>query len=213
MPIFGDFAELPFPEVLAMLGQRGGCLLIGPLPKYGRIELYLQQETLHAIKVNGRFVGDIMQIKYLFGELISAPNGEFEFAKVEPTQMPNHFELPLQRLVLSSTTLIDEIGHYRAQFAHPQTQFVLSGSPNLWLETGLVEFFQQAQPFLTQGCNAEDLAKHLGMSVDQVQLSLYKLRALGRIAPRRAFEQNVQQQKPETVAAPQHQTSDRKSVV
>ena len=47
---------------------------------------------------------------------------------------------------------------------------------------------EKARPYLRRGASAEELARELGVSLEQVQLLLYKLRLAGLVAPAHAFE-------------------------
>lgn len=187
MAIFGDLSDLPFPEVLSMLGRRTGRLEIVLPDLSEKIEVHLEQGVLRGVRANGRWLDDPLWVRDRLTALMDAECGCFDFHREEAESLHRSVELSIPQLLLSIAAAVDEISHYRRRFAHPETRFVVLGREEVWLDQDLYDFLTRAEPRLLAGVNASELAGELGLSIEQVQLNLYKLRSVGRVAPLRSF--------------------------
>lgn len=187
MAIFGTFEELPFPDVIGMLGHRSGRLLVTGLPRHVDVTLHIDDTHLLAMHVGPHPVLDAQHVREIFLELTRAECGTFEFTRVQPNHLEQHHHLALNKLLLSITAVIDELAHYRSQLPAPDTRFQHLKEPAHTLDGALQDFFDRAYPDLVFGASAAELAHAQRIHVERAQLYLYKLRALGLIAPVRAF--------------------------
>jgi hypothetical protein len=188
MAIFGDLADLPFPEIFNMVGRRTGRLLIFGVPDQGGFELDLIDGTLRGLQIDGEAISDPLRARDRLAVLMEAPRGLFEFHRSLPEQLRGNLELPVTSLLMAVASAVDEISAYRDRFPHPQTRFKRMASEEVWLDDDLYLFSERATPYLLRGTDADELARELGVSLEQVQLYLYKLRSVGWVAPVRAFE-------------------------
>lgn len=195
MAIFGNFSELPFPEVITMLSQRSGKLEIWQVPSQKRYELFLNQGSIQSLGINGHALSDTLQVRAAFTELTTFQTGLFEFNRIDQSVLPMQIQLPLQPLLMSSIAMVDELSHYREYLPHPDTCFRFSAQADMLLLEADA-FVAHALPYLqsTQGGSSRQLSQHLNIALESVQLSLYKLRAAGTIEPLRAFEAQTHQQ-------------------
>ncbi len=190
MAIFGALNELPLPEILTMLGRRSGKLKLWNLESGHRYELHMHEAKLKALFVDQQSIDDIMFVRESMIELIDAEQGSFEFEREPPDSLTQHLDIPVEQLLLSTATAIDELKAYRQRFADKRTRFRSVGPVDVWLDDNLYMFWQYSSHLLEQGCSAEEVAEHLDMHLEQVQLNLYKLRSLGKIAPVRAYQES-----------------------
>ena len=190
MAIFGALNELPIPEILTMLGRRSGKLKLWNLESKHRYELHMHEAKLKALYIDQQAVNDIMFVRESMIELIDAEQGSFEFERHPPDSLSQQLDIPVEQLLLSTATAIDEMKAYRQRFADQRTRFRSVGPVDVWLDDNLYMFWQYSSHLLENGCSAEEVAEHLNMQLDQVQLNLYKLRSLGKIAPVRAYQES-----------------------
>jgi hypothetical protein len=87
---------------------------------------------------------------------------------------------PVSQMVMSLVLHVDEkLARQRALMA-PQLFYLLEiPAPQVWLEPGLNQFFQQSRQLLAGGVRAEDLAEFLGEGEEAVRRNLNNLRMLG----------------------------------
>ncbi|HYU35726.1 MAG TPA: DUF4388 domain-containing protein [Thermoanaerobaculia bacterium] len=183
MAIFGDFADLPFPETFSMVGRRTGRLLISDVPDQGSFELHLVDGSLRGLRIDHEDIDDPLRARDRLAALMEAPCGLFQFHRCAPERLHGALDLPLISLLMSLASAVDEISAYRERFLHPQARFRRLAGEAVRLADDLDQFAQKATPYLLQGTDAEELARALDISLDQVRLYLYKLRSLGWIAP------------------------------
>ncbi len=194
MAIFGSLEELPIPEILSMLGHRSGHLKVWDLPDDKRCDLYIDKGKLKALRINGRRVQEVFEVREEMVSLLSTKNGSFEFDRCAPEALQQGLDASIQQLLLSAATAIDEIAAYRNNFADPRTRFQMLTTFETWTDQELAHFWQRAEEALLHGTSAIELAEMLDMNLEQVQLILYKLRSLGVVEPVRQFQKHAQKQ-------------------
>ena len=199
MAIFGSLEELPIPEILSMLGHRSGHLKVWDLPDDKRCDLYIDKGKLKAVRINGRRIQEVFEVREEMVSLLSTKNGSFEFDRCAPEALQQGLNASIQQLLLSAATAIDEIAAYRNNFADPRTRFQMlttfeSWTDESWTDQELAHFWERAEEALLDGASAIELAEMLDMHLEQVQLILYKLRSLGVIEPVRQFQKHAQKQ-------------------
>jgi hypothetical protein len=196
MAIFGSLDELPIPEILSMLGQRSGHLKVWDLPDDKRCDLYIDKGKLKALRINGRKVQEVFEVREEMVSLLSTTRGSFEFDRCAPKALQQGLNVSIQQLLLSAATAIDEIAAYRNNFADPRTRFQMLTSFDTWTDQELAHFWERAESTLMEGASAQELADMLAISLEQVQLTLYKLRSLGIIEPVRQFQKRARTVRP-----------------
>ncbi|GLV48417.1 hypothetical protein TJA_15730 [Thermus sp. LT1-2-5] len=190
MAIFGNLRDMPFPDLVGMLGRRSGVLEVFHLP--GRKASYII--ALEGGKVlwvrEGTKVLDPVQAHSALQDLFRMEEGAFEFTQGTPPPPPNGQTLgwPLERILLAMTTVVDELAAYRPHLPDPKTRFQ-AVALEVWLEEPLWSFWERARPLLARGASAEELAQRLGLPVDEVAYYLHKLRLAGKVAPVRAYRE------------------------
>ncbi|MEM8933448.1 MAG: DUF4388 domain-containing protein [Acidobacteriota bacterium] len=189
MAIFGHLSDLPFPEIFNCIGQRTGHLTLSGIDGVEPLRLHLRFGRLCGLQIrDGVVIDDSLIIRDRLVVLMDADTGGFEFHRCPEESIRGTLDLPIAGLLMSIASAVDEITAYRHRFAHPETRFEAVANPEPWLDEDLYHFFEQARPLLVAGASAKQLAEHLALSADQIQLFLYKLRSFGKIAPRRAFD-------------------------
>jgi hypothetical protein len=188
LAIFGDFQDMPLVDLLSMLGRRSGLLDVWDVEgKRNRYILALDRGNLLWMKDEGGYL-DPLKARSALLELASAGRGAFEFTPVEPPKGSPLLNWPIERVLLSVTTVHDEIASYNSLLPDPKTRFQVAAL-EVWLEEPLYSFWERAKPLLQTGASAEDLASRLRLPLDEVRYYLHKLRLVGKVAPVRAYEE------------------------
>ncbi len=195
MSIFGSFDELPFPDVVSMLERRVGHLRVWNVSEGKRYTLHLNKGRLQALQVDTTWFRDMFELRETIISMMQASQGKFEFERCASSELATDFDRPMHLLLLSASTAIDEINLYRHHFADARTRFSVVGNLDTWADHHLQHFWQHGQTALVQGASAKELALSLGLSLEDVQLCLYKLRTLGVVAPVQEFRQRAQQRR------------------
>jgi hypothetical protein len=190
--IFGNLREMPLADLLGMLGRRSGVLEVFHLPgKRSGYALALDSGKAVWLREGNRFL-DPVEARAALRDLCFAQEGAFEFSPGTPPSPPEGKALgwPLERFLLSMTTVEDEIAALRPALPDPKTRFqVVEGEP-IWDEP-LASFWQAALPLLRQGASAEEIAGRLGYRPEEAAYYLHKLRLLGKVAPVRAYREST----------------------
>jgi hypothetical protein len=188
LAIFGDFQDMPLVDLLSMLGRRSGLLDVWDVEgKRNRYILALDRGNLLWMKDEGGYL-DPLKARSTLLELASAGRGAFEFTPVEPPKGSPLLNWPIERVLLSVTTIHDELASYNSLLPDPKTRFQVAAL-EVWLEEPLYSFWERAKPLLQTGASAEDLASRLRLPLDEVRYYLHKLRLAGKVAPVRAYEE------------------------
>ena len=188
MAIFGDFQDMPLVDLLSMLGRRSGLLDVWDVgEKRNRYILALDRGNILWMKDEGGYL-DPLKARSTILELASARRGAFEFTPVEPPKGSPLLNWPIERVLLSVTTIHDELASYNSLLPDPKTRFQVAAL-EVWLEEPLYSFWERAKPLLQTGASAEDLASRLRLPLDEVRYYLHKLRLVGKVAPVRAYEE------------------------
>ena len=188
MAIFGDLQDMPLVDLLSMLGRRSGLLDVWDVGgKRNRYILALDRGNLLWMKDEGGYL-DPLKARSALLELASAGRGAFEFTPVEPPKGSPLLNWPIERVLLSVTTIHDELASYNSLLPDPKTRFQVAAL-EVWLEEPLYSFWERAKPLLQTGASAEDLASRLRLPLDEVRYYLHKLRLAGKVAPVRAYEE------------------------
>ena len=188
MAIFGDLQDMPLIDLLSMLGRRSGLLDVWDVGgKRNRYILALDRGNLLWMKDEGGYL-DPLKARSALLELASAGRGAFEFTPVEPPKGSPLLNWPIERVLLSVTTIHDELASYNSLLPDPKTRFQVAAL-EVWLEEPLYSFWERAKPLLQAGASAEDLASRLRLPLDEVRYYLHKLRLAGKVAPVRAYEE------------------------
>lgn len=187
MAIFGDLQDMPLVDLLSMLGRRSGLLDVWDVGgKRSRYILALDRGNLLWMKDEGGYL-DPLKARSTLLELASAGRGAFEFTPIEPPKGSPLLNWPIERVLLSVTTIHDELASYNSLLPDPKTRFQVAAL-EVWLEEPLYSFWERAKPLLQAGASAEDLASRLRLPLDEVRYYLHKLRLAGKVAPVRAYE-------------------------
>ena len=188
MAVFGNLRDMPLPDLVAMLGRRSGVLEVFGLPgKRSGYALALDGGKVLWVREGNRLL-DPVEARFTLQELFRLQEGAFEFTPGVPPAEGMVLGWPLERLLLTLTTVEDEFQAYRPLLPDPKTRFQ-AAALEVWLEEPLWSFWERARPLLQGGASAEELANRLRLPLDEVRYYLHKLRLAGKVAPVRAYEE------------------------
>lgn len=193
MAIFGSLRDMPFPDLVGMLGRRSGVLEIFGLPGHRQgYAIALDGGKVVWVREGTKLL-DPLQARSVLQELFRSGEGAFEFTTGTPPPPLEGQPLgwPLERILLTMTTIEDEFAAYRSLLPDPKTRFQ-AVAMDVWLEEPLWSFWERARPLLASGASAEELAARLGLRVEEVLYYLHKLRLVGKVAPVRAYQEAAQ---------------------
>lgn len=175
MALFGSLDSLPLAELLSMLANQEGALEVWNLEGLPPTTLYLKPGRLRHVAQGNRPL-DPLRAKAVFQTLLATRKGSFEFIPRARPPFRERLNWPLDKLLLATFTLQDELAHLRSRLHHPEARFRLKGK-----EPGEGSFLQAALPFLRQGASAREISERLGLPLDLVRYYLYKLEAQGKV--------------------------------
>ena len=178
MALFGSLDSMPLGEILSLLAHKEGALEVWNLKDIPPTTIYLKPGQIRSVDQRGKPLPPL-SAKATLQALLLAREGSFEFL---PGAKPKHEERlgwPTERVLLSLTTLQDELERYRPFLPSPEARFRLAGSSPE--DPRFKDFFQLALPHLKRGASAQELSQALSLPLDRVRLYLYKLQGLGAI--------------------------------
>jgi len=187
MAIFGNFSDIPLPDVLSMMGQSAGRFSIWNHPSNHFYRLYLNNSSLRKMEIDGVVITEILEVRSHMIDLMSSQEGEFEFVKNTET-VDGPLSLPLEQVLLSGLTAVDEIAAFSEVLPSEDTFFKFSGRTDIFLDETLGIFWEQCGYYLLNGASSRVLKAQTAYGIDEIRLYLYKLRSLGLIVPSRRYE-------------------------
>jgi hypothetical protein len=187
VPVTGDIADLPLPELLNMMRFRSGKLALLQTQQVSEMTLHFTPGYLCGFMVDKYIVKNETQVVDKLVAVTASPKGRFVFTPAHASSLLGSVRLGIDRLALIIVSQVDEISVNKAQLSPPHRIFRLQpgGAKVQFEEQNLAEFFHSAKELLRCGISAEKLASIEQISTEQVQLYLYKLSLLGLVAPGR----------------------------
>ncbi|RTI01550.1 hypothetical protein CSW23_12055 [Thermus scotoductus] len=170
--------SLPLEELLQLLAQKEGALEIWNLKDIPPTVIYLKPGFIRSIDQNGKPL-EPLAAKALLQTLIQTRQGSFEFF---PGAKPKHkyrLNWSLEKVLLSTIALQDELERYRPLLPDPRAVFKVT--PMAKKSLPQESFFRKALPYLQKGVSAETLAKALKMPLDLVRFYLFRLERKGLV--------------------------------
>ena len=187
MPVTGDIADLPLPELLNMMRYRSGKLSLLQTQQISEMTLHFTPGYLCGFMVDKHIIKTETQVVDKLVSVTASPMGRFVFTPAHASSLLGSVRLGVDRLALIIVSQVDEISVNRAQLSPPHRIFRLQAVEGQadFEEQNLAEFFRSSKDLLRCGISAEKLASIEQISTEQVQLYLYKLSLLGLVAPGR----------------------------
>lgn len=187
MPVTGDIAELPLPELLNMMRHRSGKLSLLQTQQVSEIQMHFTPGYVCGFMVDKQIIRSESQVVDKLVSVTAAPIGHFVFTPAHASSLMGSVRIQIDRLALIIVSQVDEISVNKASLSPPHRIFRLqkTDQPVEFEEQNLSEFFHASVDLLKCGISAEKLASIVQISSEQVQLYLYKLNILGLVAPAR----------------------------
>jgi hypothetical protein len=187
VPVTGDIADLPLPELLNMMRYRSGKLSLLQTQQTSEMTLHFTPGYLCGFMVDKHIIKSETQVVDKLVAVTAAPMGRFVFTPAHASSLLGSVRLGVDRLALIIVSQVDEISVNKAQLSPPHRIFRLQAAEGKveFEEQNLAEFFQSTKELLRCGISAEKLASIEQISTEQIQLYLYKLSLLGLVAPGR----------------------------
>lgn len=187
MAIFGNLRDMPFPDLVSMLGKRSGILEMFAIPgKKQGYRVALDSGKIVWMQEGGRFL-EPFDARLILHELFQLQEGAFEFEPGIPSPNGHSLAWPLEQLLLSFATIEDEQAATTPFLPDPKTLFQ-AANLDVWLEEPLYSFWEKAKPLLQNGASTEDISAKLGLPLKDVRYYLHKLRLVGKVVPVRAYQ-------------------------
>ncbi len=187
MPVTGEIAELPLPELLNMMRHRSGKLSLLQTQQITEIQMHFTPGYVCGFMVDKHIIRSESQVVDKLVSVTASPIGRFVFTPAHASSLMGSVRIQIDRLALIIVSQVDEISVNKASLSPPHRIFRLQRPDQAveFEEQNLVEFYHSAVDLLKCGISAEKLASIVQISAEQVQLYLYKLNILGLVAPAR----------------------------
>ncbi len=187
MPVTGDIAELPLPELLNMMRHRSGKLCLVQTQQVSEMQMHFTPGYLCGFMVDKHIIKSESQVVDKLVSVTATPIGRFIFTPAHASSLMGSVRIGVDRLALIIVSQVDEISVNKQALPAPHRIFRLQKTDHAteFEEQSLAEFYHSAVNLLKCGISAEKLASIERISTEQVQLHLYKLMILGLVAPAR----------------------------
>ena len=197
MPLSGDLAEFPLPEVLLLIGSRTGRLRLCDAPEFVPMEIDLSQGFAHGLHIGDTMLQEQEQIVAELSFAIETGSGRFEFTCQPIVSVPREQPMAINELVMQLVLRVDEkLAKHQAVLAPELFYVLVAPVPASELGDDLRSFFLQSRHLLSGGVRSLDLSEYLGMDDEVTRLHLYHLHQLGLV---RLIETNDVQELRETM--------------
>ena len=182
MPLVGNLAEFPLPEVLLLIGSRTGRLRIYDVPELSSVEMELSEGQAHGLRIGDYFLTQPAQIVAELSFMVESGEGMFEFSAQPVVSVQREEPLPISELVMLLVLHVDEKLAKQRAVLTPELFYMLEvPPPETEIDPNLNLFYQQSRQLLAGGVRAEDLADYLGLEQELVRLNLDQLHQLGLV--------------------------------
>jgi hypothetical protein len=182
MPLSGDLADFPLPEVLLLIGSRTGRLRLCDAPEFVPIEIDLSDGYAHGLHIGGKTMTEQAQIVAELSYAIETGNGRFQFTAQPIESVHREQPLAINELVMQLVLRVDEkLAKHRAVLAPELFYVLVAPVPTTELKDDLRLFFVQSRHLLSGGVRSQDLSEYLGIDDELTRLHLYHLHQLGLV--------------------------------
>ncbi len=183
MPFSGNLKELPFPEVLRLLGDRTGTLRIVDKNAGYRFSFLFSGGKLVSASDADQPILDTLELHSVIQRLSENEWASFAFEENRAGELSGHWTIPIEQILLSSLAAVRSPERFSAYLPHPGARFRAAAETTPWLAGDLLAFWVTAERLLRSGSSANEIANTLLMPLPQVLLELFKLRLAGVIVP------------------------------
>jgi len=180
MPLSGDLADFPLPEVLLLIGSRTGRLRLCDAAEFVPIDIDLAEGYAHGLYVEDTLLTDLPQIVAELSYAIETGSGRFEFTPQEIVPVIRDHPLAINELVMQLVLRVDEkLAKHRAVLSPELFYVLVAPAPASDFKGELRRFFLQSRQLLSGGVRSQDLSEYLGIDDEVTRLHLYQLHQLG----------------------------------
>ena len=192
MPVTGEIAELPLPELLNMMRHRAGKLTLLQTGQISEMVMHFTPGYLCGFQAENRILKSEAQVVDKLVAVTASPVGRFVFEpKKHASSLLGSVRMGVDRLALILVSKVDEISVNKEQLppAHRIFRLKEEGKIPEFEDFDLAEFFRGAESLLRCGISAEKLADIEQIAVEQIQYYFYKLRLLDLLVTARRDDQ------------------------
>jgi len=179
MPVLGNLAEFPLPEVLHFIGSRTGRMKLLDIPGADLLELDTHAGYLYALCSGGQELENMDAVIEKLSIVLQAGRGMFEFTVMDEVHIRVGLTVPLQSLAMELAFNVDRMNDESQRLVNPNSRFVLLQEPQIWLEHDLRQFYHYAKEMIQNQSTLAEIADLLGTETRVVASHLSKLRLLG----------------------------------
>lgn len=108
MPLTGNLADFPLPEVLIMIAQRTGRLKLVDVPFLGHVEIDFENGEVQAMYVGRETLVDIEHMVANLSAVVQMKKCQFEFATGLVKPFPRETPVTITQLVMALVCYVDE---------------------------------------------------------------------------------------------------------
>lgn len=184
---------MPLPDLLGMLRYKSGVVTFHHVQHLPTVALYFTPGALKAFLLDGRSITSEIRILDILVAITASNEGTFQFDSLRAAEVRSHIHVPLDGMILSVVTNIDEIlsNSHRLPSVDQVYSFIPGRSELQYDDPTLAEFLRLGRDQLEIGVSSDELAKVLHISEKQSQFYMLKLKEMGMIQPMRFDELSV----------------------
>ncbi len=125
MPVTGDIAELPLPDLLDMMRHRSGKLQLLQTQQISEMQLHFTPGYLCGFMVDKHIINSESQVVDKLVSVTANPVGHFVFTPAHASSLMGSVRIQVDRLALIIVSQVDEISVNRQQLSPPHRIFRL----------------------------------------------------------------------------------------
>lgn len=185
MTIKGYLSDINFVELLRVIGNHNGRLVIWNFDEKKQYECFLSDNSVIYLNFCGRVISEYESAKNMFLELNADKKSYYAFQADSFSASLNKPIILVKRLM--NFLLTENVEPDENLLPNAHTRFETVNKADVAVEGEQAQFWKDSSNLLHKGCSASEICEQLGLPEKTVRQNLYKLRMNGLIKPMRMF--------------------------
>lgn len=185
MTIKGYLSDITFVELLKVIGNHNGRLVIWNFDEKKQYECFLCDNSVIYLNFSGQVISEIESAKKIFLELNADKKSYYAFQADSFSASLNNPIISVGKLL--NYLLIESTDADENLLPNIHTRFETVNKVDFTLEGEQAEFWKDSIELLHKGCSASEICEKFALPEKAVRQNLYKLRMTGLIKPVRMF--------------------------
>lgn len=185
MTIKGYLSDITFVELLRVIGNHNGRLVIWNFDEKKQYECFLSDNSVIYLNFCGQAISEYEPAKNMFLELNGDKKSYYAFQADSFSASLNKPIILVKRLM--NFLLTENVEPDENLLPNAHTRFETVNKVDVAVEGEQAQFWKDSIDLLHKGCSASEICEQLGLPEKNVRQNLYKLRMNGLIKPMRMF--------------------------